>query len=681
MTGPTTTPGRSGRIAAFWLLLLLAGQAATLRLILAGPHVRYQHFVSPDRPLGHLPLLPLPVLGLQALVVLVGLFGMRREIPALLGATGRGWRLAAVVLTFVLASTALSRDVRAYALDLAITTSIQLLHLATVVLFARALPPAALEAVRRAAERVLGPPRADGAAEPGGIDRFALAGAVWVTLVAALLVVVAYQRHPHVPDETVYLLHARYFAAGHLTLPIPAAPDAFNLDLMTYEATRWYSPVPPGWPLALAVGAFIGVPWLVNPVLGGLNVLLTYLVLREFYARRTARLAVLLFCVSPWQIFLAMSFMTHTWTLTCALAATAAVARLRRDPQARWAVLGGAAIGMVSIIRPLEGLIVALLLGVWSLGARGARWRFAPSAVLTFVTAAVGALVLPYNRFLTGSARIFPIEAYADRLYGKGSNALGFGPNRGLGWALDPYPGHGWRDVLVNTNLNISGVNAELLGWATGSLVVIALLVYGARLKKSDWQMLAVIGAVTTAHHFYWYSGGPDFGARYWYLIIVPCLALAARGIEHLEEAAGGTGPGARGSAVTAASGALMLGTVLLFIPWRAIDKYYHYRGMQPGAEQLAHQHDFGRSLVLVRGNRDRDYASAAPYNPLDLTAAVPVFAWDRDAATREAVLRAYADRPVWFLDGPGLTNAGWRIAAGPLTADAARAVPGAWTQ
>jgi len=676
-TGPTAAnAGRSTALAGFWLLLLLAGQFATLHLTLAGPHVRYQHFVSVDRPLDQLPMATVPIVAFELVAVLAGLWLRRREIVRLVRDAAPGWRLPAVLAVFVLGSTALQRNVPDYGLDLAMTSAAQLLHLGAVVLCALALPAASLDAVRRAADRVLGPDHAGVAAEPGGVDRFAVLAAVWVLGAALLLVVLAYRRHPHIPDEVAYLVHAKYFAAGRLTMPLPPVAGAFQVDLMSYEPTRWYSPVPPGWPLMLAVGALIHAPWLVDPVLAGVNVLLAYLFLRECYPRRTARLTVLLFCLSPWQLFLAMSFMTHTWTLTCALGAAAAVGRLRRDPRWRWALLGGAGIGMVSLIRPLEGLIVALLLGFWSLGARGRWFRFAPSAVLTAATAAVGALVLPYNKYLTGSATRFPIELYTDRLYGPGTNALGFGPNRGLGWALDPFPGHGWRDVLVNANLNLSAVNIELLGWATGSLLVLTLFVFSGRLRKADWWMLAVLFAVTTAHHFYWFSGGPDFGARYWFLIIVPCLALTARGLETLTEAARGTG---RGPAVLAGAAALALGTLLLFIPWRAVDKYYGYRASQPGIVALARARHFGRSIVLVRTRRNVDFAAAAVYNPVDLRADAPIFAWDRTAAIRDSVLTAYADRPVWVVDGPSVTNDGYQLFAGPLTAAEARRLPGTW--
>ena len=667
------TTQRSNGAASAWLLLLLAGQAAMLALTVAGPRTRYQHIITPDRQ-GAMPSWALAILGLQLLAVLVGVMGMRGEIGPMLRRAANGpWRALIAFAVMAACSTALSRNVRDYVGDVAVTTLLQLLAIGNVVLFARALPDAWLARARERFLRILGPSGEGDAPEPGGLDRFALGCALWALAVAVVLAVVPYQRFPHVPDELGYLLHAKYFATGHLTMPLPPAADAFNIDLMTYEATRWYSPVNPGWPLALAVGARFGVPWLVNPVLGALDVLLLYLVLRELFPRRTARLGLLLFAASPWQLFLSMGFMGHQWTLCCALLGALQVARMRRDGRLWRGVVGGAAVGMVGMARPLEGLVVALLLGFWSLGAR-ARWvRFAPSAVLTLATLAVGGLVLPYNKYLTGHAGLFPINDYFDRLYVKGANDLGFGPNRGFGWAQDPYPGHGLRDVLVNSNLNLTATNVELLGWATGAAALIALVLVARRPSKSDWWMILTVFAVTTAHHFYWFSGGPDFGARYWYLIIVPCIALAARSLERLEGLAGSP-------RVLSAAAALTAGTVLLFIPWRSMDKYWHYRGHTPGAGALAREHHAGRSLILVRGNRDRDYASAQPENPVDLTAPQPIFAWDRSAAARAAVLEAYRDRPIWFFDGPSIADGGWRVVAGPISADSALRVPGLWT-
>ncbi len=663
----------SAAFAAWWLArhgavrsglyvaLLVVGQAALLQLAEAGPRVAYQHLRPLPRMWAERPV-ALAVVLLQAVIVLTGLWRERAALAALVRDIPRRAGLAACVLVVVLSSATLSRSPIIYVEELVTSTLCQALALATVVLAILAIPGPAASSISARVDTLLGDPSNHEQAGAPGLDRFGIGLAIWVTLIAIVLNRLAYQSHPHVPDEVAYLFHAKYFAKGLLWLPPPRVPAAFDIDLLTLEPTRWFSPVPPGWPAMLAFGEFLSVPSLVNPVLSGLNVLLAYLLLLELYDRRTARTALLLLAVSPWHLFLAMSYMNHTFTFTAALVAGLGVARSRRGARVLWPLVAGAGAGVVSLIRPLEGMIVASLLGLWALAPRNRRWDLVPAIAFSVGTLAVGAIVFPYNKALTGDPKVFPIMQYTDSHYGPGTNALGFGANRGLGWGgLDPLPGHGPLDVMINANLNGTSVNLELLGWATGSLLPLALLLFLLPWRRGDRFMLAMIAGVVGTHTFYWFSGGPDFGARYWYLILLPCLGLAASAITTLDRMAAGAGR------ATFAMLALTWSALSTFLPWRASDKYYHYRGMRPDIRTLATTHDFGASLVLIRGNRHPDYHSAAAYNPLDLDAPQPIYAWDRDSATRAEVLRAYPGRKVWYVDGPTVTGDGYVITAGPV--------------
>jgi 4-amino-4-deoxy-L-arabinose transferase-like glycosyltransferase len=635
-------------------------------MIQAGPLVRYQHYPPLHRLLSDVHPAAVAVFTLQALAVALGLVRTRPALASMLRRIP-GWQLLFIGAVFLLTSATLSKSPADYAGELLFASLVQLVHLGNVLLIFAQLPDTWLDRIDRLAARVLGP-RGEETASQSGTDRFAWIPAIWVTAVAAILVLTSYQSHPHVPDEVVYLLHAQYFAEGRLTLPPPLVPQAFDVDLMSYEATRWFSPVSPAWPAILATGVVIGAPWLVNPVLGGVNVLLAYRLLLELYPRRTARIAVLLLAVSPWNLFMAMNFMPHTATLTCALAAAVAVARLRRDPRVRWALVGGVFLGIVGLIRPLEGVAVAVLLGLWSLGARGRRLRLLPSAGLTLAALGTAVSILPYNKLLTGSAGKFPINAYVDARYGPGHNDLGFGSNRGMGWSgLDPLPGHGAADVAINANFNLFQINVELLGWATGSLLVLLLWLATRRVTRADRLMVVSIATIAAIHSFYYFSGGPDFGARYWFLVIVPCLALAARGIEELERGAESVSPG-DGRRVLGATMALVAGSLLVFVPWRATDKYHHYRGMRPDIRELSARYPWAGGIVLIRGNRHPDFASAVVYNPVDLGRELPIYAWDRGGDVRRRLVAAYPGRRFWIVNGPTLTGRGYQVAAGPLT-------------
>ncbi|MGQ0539001.1 MAG: hypothetical protein ACT4R6_08665, partial [Gemmatimonadaceae bacterium] len=515
-----------------WFALLLAGQGATLALIRAGRVVGYQHFELDALLATGLRRAAVALLLIQTAAVAFALrhswLPIARAVRMRLGTVGS--IVALLALFGVSAAPSLAPE--RYAAELLLAFFTQIVALATVVCFARSVPETLLSRWQRCTDRWLGSKEQRDVVPGSWSDRTALVAAGAAVIVAAFLAACVYERIPHLPDEIVYLLQAKYFAAGQLALPPPGVPAAFDIDLMYLDEGRWFSPVPPGWPALLALGAAAGVAWLVNPLLTGVAVLLTHMFLRELYPPRQARAATVLLAASPWLLFLGMSLMTHVATLAFALLAALGVTRARRLGAAWPAFAAGLAVGVVSLIRPLEGLVLALLLGAWSLGARGRRWRLAPSVALTLGAVLAGSLIRPYNAALTGSASRFPLMLYSDKYYAPGSNDVGFGANRGLGWALDPFPGHGIPDVVVNSILNTYAINIELFGWAAGSLCVAAALLAMGKLARADsWMLLAAL-AVVAAHAFYWFSGGPDFGGRYWFLVIVPLCALTASGLQ-----------------------------------------------------------------------------------------------------------------------------------------------------
>jgi hypothetical protein len=651
-----------------WFALAATGQAASLALVDAGPALKWQHYWPIPLLVEKTGWLPLGVLLVQAAIVAKAVTPSIGAFRRWLGGALRPWQQIAIAFVFVMTSATLSRSVTIYASELVFASLVQALHLATLALMVWAIPSAVATRWKQRWIRLSGSDGSDSDAA-GRVDRVVLGAAVAAAVAAAVIGATIYERHPHIPDEVVYLYHARYFAEGQLTMPLPPARGAFDLDLMTFEPDRWFSPVPPAWPAVLAIGVLFGQPWLVNPILGGLNILLAYGLVRRIYDRRTGRYTALLMAAAAWPLFLNMSLMPHTWTMTCSLMAMYAMARARTGPGAAfWSLMAGAASGVISLIRPLEALAVAALLGLWGLGVRGLRAKAGVAIPFVAGAAAIGALNAPYNKLLTGSATSFPLMAYSDKYYGANANMLGFGANRGLGWGgLDPFPGHGLRDVLVNANLNLFSVNIDLFGWSIGSILLAALLIAGGAKRQGDGLMIGTLAMIIGLHSFYWFSGGPDFGARYWYLVLLPAVVLTVRGGQALT-ALVGDADGTR-ARVGIAIVAVTFLAVVNFVPWRALDKYRHFRGMRGDIVRLARDFQFGRSLVLVRGERHTDFPSAANYNPIDLQADEPIYAWDRDREARVEVLRAYIDRPVWIVDGPTVTNGPFRMVEGPVPA------------
>ncbi|MBM3987798.1 MAG: hypothetical protein FJ294_07565 [Planctomycetes bacterium] len=650
---------RAWRVAALWIALAIAGQAAALSLYVAGPTVTYQHLRFDGERASV--TAAVVVLLAQTVCVVVALGRRAREVRAFVGRLLVGWRALAFVALLALAAAKISRPAERSLLEFAAAASLHLAALGNLALVAMSLPQAALARLEDWLARVLGR-RGATAPDPGGLDGFAwtCAGAAFALAVACN--VFAYERSPHVPDEIVYLLHARYLAAGELWLAPPSVPAAFDLDLMLLDQGKWYCPVPPGWPLVLALGVRLGVPWLVNPLLGAASVLVGYLLLRELVDRRSARVGTVLLATSPWFTFLNMSFMTHALTLLCALVAALGVARARRTQGVGACIAGGAALGVIALIRPLDALIVAGALGLWAIGFGGTRLKLAPLLALVASAAAVGALTLPYNAALTGRASSFPIQHYVDVVYGPGKNNLGFGPDRGLGWSgLDPWEGHSPQEALVTSQFNLFALDAELFGWACGSLALVWLALLGARRSRTDRAMALFAFAVIGSSWLYWFNGGPDFGARYWYLAFVPLVWFTLSGLRRASEACAAP---ARAEAFV---GVAVLASLVTWTPWRACDKYRDYRGVRPSQVAAPKLRELRDALVLVDGRRHPEFAQAALLNRFEDPRSTATFAWLRDVATVDALLATMPNRTLYCLQTGQLL--------GPLTPEAVREI------
>jgi 4-amino-4-deoxy-L-arabinose transferase-like glycosyltransferase len=630
----------------FWIFLAIISQAASLQTIDAGTRLHFQHYR----------LIPSPWLivpGIQTMMVAFGLFSNRSTLGSWISRFG--WlRSAGVALVLLLSGAALSANPAYYLHELAFSFCVQVVAIGNILMVILECPQNLSEKIKLSLQKLLNTES----------HRFIFIASCWVFLVSALLNVFIYERHPHVTDEVVYLFQARFLAAGALTLPPPPVPDAFEVNLMEIENGRWYPSPPFGWPAVLAIGVKLGAGWLVNPIVAAINIALSYALLKRMYDENTARICVLLLCISPWFIFLAMSYMTHMLMLACGLAAALSIKKTRETGKIAWALLAGVLVGYVSLIRPLEGVIVGVILGLWVIGFGASRLKFSSIIAFALSTALVGSLVFPYNKYLTGNPTKFPINTYNEKRYGPHANSYGFGPDVGMKWAIDPYIGHGPKDALANSALNASSLNTELLGWSVGSLFPAALFFFGGAFRrdiwtKSDTAMLCVIAAVYIAYFFYYFSGGPDFGARYWFPIIIPLLAFSARGVQLLARA---------DNRVWIAAALLAFMTLINYLPWRAIDKYHDYLGMRPDVRMLIASPDFKHSLIFIRGVSFPDYASAAIYNPLDFQGSTAILAWERDTATTKKVAAAFPDRPIWIVDGPSRTQNGYRVVAGPFT-------------
>lgn len=73
---------------------------------------------------------------------------------------------------------------------------------------------------------------------------------------------------PHIQDGFAYYYQAKVFASGHLWGQVSSLPEFFPCPWVIIHEGRQFSVFPPGWSLLLAIGIKLGVPWIINPLLG-----------------------------------------------------------------------------------------------------------------------------------------------------------------------------------------------------------------------------------------------------------------------------------------------------------------------------------------------------------------------------------------------------------------------------
>ena len=573
------------------------------------------------------------VVGIGALALL-GLRGLVEE-----GGRRLGWgRIAAfVAFTFALSAPIHSyvwRDAAAaYLAHIAVGGALLVLHMA--VLIAMSLVRSPISGVHRISPIV---------------------PAVFAVAASLLLAVFAFEGMPHSADEVAHLFQARTFAGGALTAPAPpeAAQTALGYYLLDIRDGRWFSVTAPGWSVALAAGMVVGLSWLINPLLAGLSVLMAYDIAHRKVGRDQADLVALMMASSPWLLAGAASMMPHTLTLALMLFAWWMILRAPSHGArgTRRLLLAGLAMGWLFATRPLDGLLIAVMTGLWvALGPGGTARRALPYT-LGFV--AVAALLLAYNAAITGSPLTLPLSQYLNTHWAPGANAYGFGhdigPPEGLG-ALDLWFGHSPTEAAVNVLNMLASLQLELLGWSVGSLALIyAYFLWQRPMRRFDAAMMALIAAVILAYALYWYADSFYLGPRFWYVAAFPLLYLSARGYDALRTLFPGRneeGP----IRIDSILGLCCLFGLLVFTPWRGVVKYNGYNAFNSAVQQAAETGEFGNSVVLV--DWDGDPGAVFYLNDPWLGGDGPVFLRDTGTVDAKALEAAFPGRTVLRFQPP----------------------------
>ncbi len=480
-----------------------------------------------------------------------------------------------------------------------------------------------------------------------GANRTAPIVPALLTVIAAMLMSwFAFQHMPHVEDETAYLFQARTFAHGALTLPAPpeAAWPGLEYYLLDLRDGRWFSSTLPGWPAVLAVGVLIGAPWVLNPIFAGVSVLLAYDITRRRAGTEAGDLVALMMASSPWLLSAAGSLMPHTMTLMLILFAWWSILKSEDSGQnrGREMVLAGLAMGLIFAARPMDGLVMGSLTGLWIVTGRGRNWLRA--AQYAFGCVVVGGLLLAYNAYITGNPLLLPLTDYLNRTWGVGANAYGFGPDIGPpgGWrSLDLWQGHSALEALLNTINSLTSLQFEMLGWPVGSLALIFAYFLWQKKGGFDLAMALVALVVIVVMALYWFADTYYMGPRYWFVAAFPFFYLAVRGYEAIRARF----DDAAGVGIDAVLVVCCCFGMLVFTPWRGVTKYYEYNNFYSLFRDEEAKGTFGTDIVLFKEIGDE--GSALMLNDLTLSGDGPVYLRDTGTMDLRALEEAFPGRKI----------------------------------
>lgn len=455
----------------------------------------------------------------------------------------------------------------------------------------------------------------------------------------------SFEHLPHVQDEVAYLMQAKMFASGHLTVPAPPEALQPGLEYYLFEVRddRWIVTPPPGWPAVLTLGVLIGAPWLLNPILAGLCILLAFDLVRRVWGRETALLTVVLMAVSPWYLGTAAALMPHMASLFLVLGCWCLLSRSTHgEGWIGWALIAGFAMGWVFVIRQLEGVLLGVLTGLWLLYFVRQSGGFLRGVLFALGCVVTGSVYLVVNYLITGDPLNAPLARYLGEVWSDGANAYGFGEAIGPkgGWGiLDLAPGHSPFEGLMNTAQNVAMVDLEFLGWGAGSLALLWCAFLLRRPGRADLAMALVVLTIVGALFLYWFSGSFYIGPRYWFMTLFPVAVLSALGFQAITDRLQ-----LLGVAETTPRDVLMVLCVfslLVFTPWRGVEKYHDYGGFTSAVRDAG---PFTNEIVFY----DAEEPGGAlilndPLFPDD----APIFLVDQGEDANVTVVNAFPGRPV----------------------------------
>lgn len=486
-------------------------------------------------------------------------------------------------------------------------------------------------------------------------DKIALALSLAAVLATYLITRNIYEAMPHLEDEIAYVWQAEAIAGGRLTVPSPPEPKSFLVPFVVDLNGQRFGKYPLGWPALLAIGVRLGLRSLVNPLLAGLGVWLTYRLGQKAMGKTVGLLAAGLTLSSPFFLINSGSLLSHPFGLVLSLAF--ALAWLdgfgEKDASRRWlpTITAGLCLGVLALTRPFTALAAAFPFVIHGLIllVRG-NWETRRHLIVVGALAiAVGALNLLWQYAVTGDPLLNPYTLWWS--YDK----IGFGPGVGR-----TEHGHNLQLARINTRFSLQVGLGDLFGWAMYSWIFLPLGLVALVLRR-NWRgilLAAVLPSLVLFYLAYW-VGSWLFGPRYYYEGLFSLTLVSGMGIAWL--AGWPVSPGeawhrytgwkmVRPLAVTAILGLLLAANLIFYTPMRLnMMRGLYTMERSDLAPFLTEQvQELAPALIVVHPRRWMDYGVLLDLQDPFLDSPL-LFVYDRSPKANQNLAKAFPDRNLYY--------------------------------
>src|SRR4051794_30926273 len=400
-------------------------------------------------------------------------------------------------------------------------------------------------------------------------------------------------------DEPVYVLQAELFRHGHVTLSAQDAGDSFRPWMSGRKGDRYLLVVQPVLPAVMAfTDLLFGSTRIALGLIAAGAVIAIFCAARQLLRNEwLALLAAAIFALCPLVIVQSALYLSYVFAVLLAAPVIAMIGHAMEVRSWRWVALAGLVHGLLFFLRPIEAIMLGLVMLIW-MTATLSSFRAAVRNALVMAGGALPIVVLclAYNTATTGNPLKFPLWAiggndafgFGDRTIAEGGQIIHFGPSESF--------------LTLRTNLR------AFPHWLLGGLVSVPLATWGAwcmwRTRRNALLLLVSIAVIYPLGYCFYYGnyliiGGRNlYGPHYYLGLLIPATILLAVGIADIARR----------------RTALAVLVVVALIAGTALEVGDKVRRNQRVADDVAREVDAvhatvrGRALVIVPDGPDGAY-------------------------------------------------------------------------